>query len=356
MAACLKPRAPTAPIANTNISQVLQSPVYKEEAEETEFAILTVSVHNVQLLCQQVCSMEQLNSSVVTSNISSPGHPPPASWDSSGLVSAVVLSVCFLLGVPGNIAVIILRPNWENMSSLSQILMLNLAISDLLCLITLPLWIYTLLYGWNLGLVACKLLTYLVLCSIYCSMLTVMVLSLQRYLQVVRQRSFDQVGKRKLVVLLWLVAMILSISRLVVRQLTTDQNWTHCDWSFSSEAQQVAVQLTETLIGFISISVVAFSYISLYRKVDQAAFFNNPQTTRLVTSIIVTFFVLWMPYHIINVLDVAAVLLKNEGLMKFFGDSRGIALSLTYANSCLNPLLYAFASRNMCTVCQTREH
>ncbi|KAL7389209.1 hypothetical protein ABVT39_028354 [Epinephelus coioides] len=302
--------------------------------------------------------MEQLNSSVVTSNISSsPGHPPPASWDSRGLVPAVVLSVCFLLGVPGNIAVIILRPNWENMSSLSQILMLNLAISDLLCLITLPLWICSLLNGWNLGLVACKLLTYLVLCSIYCSMQTVTVLSVQRYLQVVRlQRSLDQVGRRRLLVLLWLVAMILSISRLVVRQLTTDQHWTHCDWSFSSEAQQVAVQLTEILIGFISISVVAFSYIGLKRKVDQAAFFNNPQTTRLVTSIIVTFFVLWMPYYIINVLGVAGVLLKSERLMKFFVDSKDIATALTFVNSCLNPLLYAFSSRNMCTVCQQREH
>nr|XP_033505135.1 leukotriene B4 receptor 1-like [Epinephelus lanceolatus] len=321
-------------------------------------AIITGSVHNVQLLCQQVCSMEQLNSSVVTSNISSsPGHPPPASWDSSGLVPAVVLSVCFLLGVPGNIAVIILRPNWENMSSLSQILMLNLAISDLLCLITLPLWIYTRLYGWNLGLVACKLLTYLALCSIYCSMLTVMVLSVQRYLQVVRLQKFlDQRGRRRLVVLLWLVAMILSISRLVVRQLATNQHWTSCQSSFSSEAQQVAVQLTETLIGFISISVVAFSYIGLYRTVDQAAFFNNPQTTRLVTSIIVTFFVLWMPYYIVNVLGVAGVLLKNESLMKFFVDNRNIAAALTFVNSCLNPLLYAFASRNMCTVCQQREH
>ncbi|XP_033505136.2 leukotriene B4 receptor 1-like [Epinephelus lanceolatus] len=302
--------------------------------------------------------MEQLNSSVVTSNISSsPGHPPPASWDSRGLVPVVVLSVCFLLGVPGNIAVIILRPNWENMSSLSQILMLNLAISDLLCLITLPLWIYTLLFSWKLGLVACKLLMYLMYCSIYSSTLTVMVLSVQRYLQVVRLQTFlDQRGRRRLVVLLWLVAMILSISRLVVLQLTTDKHWTNCQSSFSSEAQQVAVQLTETLIGFISISVVAFSYISLYRTVDQAAFFNNPQTTRLVTSIIVTFFVLWMPYIIINVLGVAGVLLKNERLMKFFVDSRDIAAALTFVNSCLNPLLYAFASRNMCTVCQQREH
>ncbi|KAL7387983.1 hypothetical protein ABVT39_004768 [Epinephelus coioides] len=266
--------------------------------------------------------MEQLNSSMVTSNISSPGHPPPASWDSRGLVPAVVLSVCFLLGVPGNIAVIILRPNWENMSSLSQILMLNLAISDLLCLITLPLWVYSLLNGWIFGLVACKLLAYLIYCSIYGSMLTVTVLSI-----------------------------CLSISSLVVRQLKTDQNWTRCQPHYSSKAQRVAKLLTKTVVRFFSIAVVALSYLGLYRKVNQAAFFNNPQATRLVTAIIVTYFVLWMPYPIVNVLGVAAVLLKNESLMKCFADISHIVGALSFANSCLNPLLYAFASKNMCTVC-----
>ncbi|XP_078029859.1 leukotriene B4 receptor 1-like [Epinephelus lanceolatus] len=302
--------------------------------------------------------MEQLNSSVVTSNISSsPGHPPPASWDSRGLVPSLVLSFCFLLGVPGNIAVIILRPNWENMSSLSQILMLNLAISDVLCLITLPLWVYALLNGWIFGLVACKLLSFLIYCSIYGSMLTVSVLSIQRYLQVVRlQKFFDQRGRRRLVALLWLVAMSLSISALVVRQLKTDQNWTSCLPHYSSEAQQVAVQLTETVVGSVSIAVVALSYIGLYRKVNQAAFFNNPQTTRLVTSIILTYFVLWMPHHIINVLGVAAFSLKNERLMKFSEDASNIAGALTFVNSCVDPLLYAFASRNLCTLCQKREH
>ncbi|XP_034383822.1 C-C chemokine receptor type 1-like [Cyclopterus lumpus] len=126
--------------------------------------------------------MDQLNSSVVTSNISSPGYPPLTSWFSD-LIASVVLSFCFLLGVPGNIAVITLRPNWEHLSDLSQILMLNLAVSDLLCLLTLPLWIYTLLYSWTFGLVTCKLLAYLVYCSLYGSLLTVTVLSVQRYLQ-----------------------------------------------------------------------------------------------------------------------------------------------------------------------------
>ncbi|KAI3364385.1 hypothetical protein L3Q82_011185, partial [Scortum barcoo] len=308
--------------------------------------IITHSLHNTQPLCQQVCSMEQLNSSVVTPNISSsPGHPPPATWASRNLAPVVVLSLCFLLGVPGNIAVIILKP--KHLCSLSQTLMLNLAVSDLLCLLTLPLWIYTLLHSWTLGLVSCKLLAYLVYCSLYGSMLTVMALGIQRYLQVVySHKLFDQAGRRRLLVLLWLVAMILSIPSLVVRQLTSEQHRTNCQPRYSSQAQQVAVLLIESLLGFLSVSVVAFAYIRLHRKVNQAAFFNNPQTTRLVTSIIVTFFVLWMPYLIINVISLVATWLKNEGLLKFCKKSWNTTGALMFVNSSLNPLLYAFASKN----------
>ncbi|XP_045916924.1 type-1B angiotensin II receptor-like isoform X2 [Micropterus dolomieu] len=298
--------------------------------------------------------MEQLNSTVVTSNIlSSPGYPPPNSWDSRGLVPAVMLSLCFLLGVPGNIAVIILKPNWQHLSSVSQSLMLNLAISDLLCLLTLPVWIYTYLYSWTLGQVACKLLAYLVYCSLYGSLLTVTVLSVQRYLQVVYlQKCSHQVGRKRLLALLWLVSMILSIPALVVRHVIEDQDWTQCKSDYSSQAQHVAVLLTESLQEVVSFSVVAFSYIRLQKKMNQAAFFNNPQTTRLVASIIVTFFVLWMPHLVINVFGVAAFSLNNKGLLMFCTNSWDIVRALVFVNSCLNPLLYAFASRNMCTVRQ----
>ncbi|XP_036066562.1 uncharacterized protein LOC112157586 [Oryzias melastigma] len=103
--------------------------------------------------------MEQLNLTAVTPNISSPpGLLPSPPMNSRGVLPAVVLSLCFLLGVPGNIAVIILKPNFQQLSSMTQCLMLNLAVSDLLCLVTLPLWIYSLLYGWIFGLVASGIL------------------------------------------------------------------------------------------------------------------------------------------------------------------------------------------------------
>ncbi|XP_024866297.1 leukotriene B4 receptor 1-like [Kryptolebias marmoratus] len=296
--------------------------------------------------------MDQPDSTVATSNFSSPGLEPHSSWVSIRRASAVVLSLCFVPGVPGNIAVIILRPNWEHMSRLSQSLMLNLAVSDLLCLLTLPLVIDALLYGWRFNLVSCKLLAYVVYCSIYSSQLTVTGLSIQRYLLVVHQQDCQQVQKRLVLVLLWLVAFILSTPHLVVQQLVPKQQWTDCRPQYSSDAQWMAVLMTETIVGIISFFIVMFSYIRIHKKVSQAAFFNNPQTTRLITSIIVSFVVLWVPYFTTSVLGIVAICLRNEGLQKFYKNSWNIIAALTFVNKCLNPLLYAFTSHNICSVCQ----
>ncbi|XP_023129985.2 C-C chemokine receptor type 7-like [Amphiprion ocellaris] len=285
--------------------------------------------------------MEQLNFTMVESNTSSsPEYQPD-------VVPAVLLSICFLLGVPGNIAVVLLRPNWQHLSSLSQSLMLNLAFSDLLCLLTLPVWIYMLLYSWTLGLEACKVVIYLVYCSVYGSQLAVTMLGIQRYLVVVRLKKFLHLGRKRLLVLLWLVAALLSIPALVFQELYRYQNWSECVRIYSADPPRMAALLTESVAGFISLFVVAFAYIQVRRKVNQAAFFNNPQTNRLVTSIIVTSFVLWVPYHTVNVLSVVAISLNIRSLWNFFHKTWGIVVAVTFVNSCLNPLLYAFASYKM---------
>uniref|UniRef100_A0A3B3DTX3 G-protein coupled receptors family 1 profile domain-containing protein n=1 Tax=Oryzias melastigma TaxID=30732 RepID=A0A3B3DTX3_ORYME len=281
--------------------------------------------------------MEQLNLTAVTPNISSsPGLLRPPSMDSRGVVPAVVLSLCFLLGLPGGIAVIILKPNFHQLSSMTQTLMLNLAVSDLVGLLILPPWIYSLLYGWIFGLVACKILKYFMYCCVYGSLLTIVLLSFQRYMLVVHQQFYNQTKMRLLLVLLWLVALILSIPGLVVQQLTPNQQWVHCINQFSSRAQKMAMLLAEAIVGFASFFIVAFSYIQLYRKVKQTPFFNNPQTSRLVTSIIIVFICLWIPYCIADVLTV-----------KIFKDIQDIAGVLIYINSCLNPILYTFMSKTL---------
>ncbi|CAL9692276.1 unnamed protein product [Knipowitschia caucasica] len=286
--------------------------------------------------------MDQLNcTSANFTNSSSSGPAASGSWVSQTVVPTVMLSVCFLVGIPGNVAVLILKPNWQQLSTLTQSLIVNLALSDLLCLVTLPVWIYTLLYSWTLGLVTCKMMSFLVHCSLNSSLLTVTALSVQRYMQVLhKQRSLQ--FKKRLLVLMWCMSMVLSIPALVIRQIDNDQKCFPC---YTSTAQQVAVLMSESFVGFTSFFITAATYICLNRKLTEAVYFQSSWTFKLITGIIVTFFVLWMPYFIFDLVVGIAILQSTRGIHEFFQSSYNIFASVTFINSCLNPILYAFAFR-----------
>lgn len=57
-------------------------------------------------------------------------------------VSSAVLGLCFLLGMPGNIMVVVVILRNFKKDNFTLQLILNLAASDMLSLITLPLWIH----------------------------------------------------------------------------------------------------------------------------------------------------------------------------------------------------------------------
>ncbi|XP_051974411.1 C-C chemokine receptor type 1-like [Xyrauchen texanus] len=73
------------------------------------------------------------------------------------LAASTVLGLCCVLGVPGNIVVMVMLTQHLKEGSFTPQLMLSLAVSDLLSLITLPVWIYALLNGWIFGQGPCKL-------------------------------------------------------------------------------------------------------------------------------------------------------------------------------------------------------
>ncbi|XP_034150725.1 leukotriene B4 receptor 1 [Esox lucius] len=293
--------------------------------------------------------MEHLNSSR-TSTLD------PTFQDSGRLTSSVILGMCCVLGLPANIAVlvVILRRSPRRLN-FTLYLMLNLASSDILCLTTVPVWIYTVLHGWTLGRVICKLATFLLYLSLYANVLTVTLLGIQRYIQVLYTQMWSRLGSKGEVALLlaiWVLACVLTSSAVATRDVGEGEQ--KCERKTRSDAERIAVLLLETLLGFVvPFSALMVSYCCLHRRVNQTALFSNTKLTWLVTSVVVAFFIFWIPVHIVNVVDIVGIALRDswpkasERLLRYRSTAARVVRSFTFINSCLDPFLYAFASRRI---------
>ncbi|XP_060739559.1 leukotriene B4 receptor 1-like [Tachysurus vachellii] len=271
----------------------------------------------------------------------------PVSTDN--LISSSVLAVCFILGVPGNIAVMVRLSGWLKKGSFTPRLMLSLAISDLLTLIPLPLWIWALLHEWVFGLVFCKLLSYIMMLSFFCSVLCVVLMSMQRYIQVLHPEKWKKLGRKGQKILLsgmWMLSVVISCYVLVKRNISFDKEGRlQCTLRYQNKAERVLTLIWQIIIFVASFTIVSYFYFQLHRGVNNSAFFSSNSLTKVVTRIVVCFFIFWIPNQIFDIVIIIATLPGNNNLLisAEFGDS--VTTALIFFNSCVNPFLYAFSAR-----------
>ncbi|XP_020357272.2 leukotriene B4 receptor 1-like [Oncorhynchus kisutch] len=280
----------------------------------------------------------------------------PDGVDSGRLILSIIMGLCCVLGLPGNIAVlvVILRRSSRRLN-FTLCLMLNLASSDILCLATVPVWIYTLRQGWTLGRAACKLASFLLYFSMCSNVLTVTLLGVHRYLQVLYPPMWNRLGRKGEAVLflaLWGLAGALTAPAVATRDVVDGRP--HCQRHKGSDAERVAVLVLEIVLWFVvPFSVLVTSYCRLHRRVNQTALFSSAKMTRLVISVVVTFFILWIPVNIVKVLAIARIVLQtsppevSDALRRHGNAAARVALCFMVFNSCLDPFLYAFASRRI---------
>ncbi|XP_027018559.1 C-X-C chemokine receptor type 2-like [Tachysurus fulvidraco] len=284
--------------------------------------------------------MQQLNSS--NSSLTTP-------VSTVNLISSSVLAVCFILGVPGNIAVMVHLSGWLKRGSFTPRLMLSLAISDLFTLISLPVWIWALLHGWVFGLVLCKLLSYILYLNLYCSVLCVVLMSMQRYIQVLHPEKWKKLGrngKKILLSAMWMLSAVFSCYALVVRNESRDrEKLLQCRLNYQNKVERVATLIWEIIILVASSTIVSYFYFHLYRGVNNSAFFSSNSFTKVVTRIVVCSFIIWFPVQISNIVIIFATLTGNDSLLSSAESGDNVTSALVFINSCVNPFLYAFSAR-----------
>ncbi|XP_026097873.1 leukotriene B4 receptor 1-like [Carassius auratus] len=268
----------------------------------------------------------------------------------SAVASSTVLGLCCALGVPGNVAALVMLAQHLKDDSFTPKLMLSLAVSDLLSLIFLPVWIDALLNGWVFGQGLCKLFSYVVYWSLYSSVLSVTLLSVQRYLQVLypqRWAKLGQKGQKWLIFGIWTLSGALGSYALYYRNVKQKAGLLRCYQDYENKQEKIVILLVETLVMFFVpvFSLLCF-YHRLHQRINQSVSFRSHRLTKLSVRIVVAFFIFGTPAMINNLVSMAMPW-ESDG-------SNNITGALFCINSCVNPFLYAFSARTL--RCRRKQH
>ncbi|KAG7229022.1 hypothetical protein INR49_013255 [Caranx melampygus] len=101
----------------------------------------------------------------------------------------VFFSIVVVFSLIGNTLVIVILAKYENLKSLTNAFILNLALSDLFSTAGLPFWAYYHMYGWNLGEVACKIVSFVFSIGFYSSGILLILMTIHRYIAVMKPLS-----------------------------------------------------------------------------------------------------------------------------------------------------------------------
>ncbi|XP_029975190.1 leukotriene B4 receptor 1-like [Salarias fasciatus] len=292
----------------------------------------------------------------VNSTVSSAGNETIVDNKAATTMGALILSLVFLLGFPGNVFVIWSILARARKHSVTTLLILNLAVADGSLMALTPFFIvYLVLKRWIIGALMCKVLFYLCLVNMYASIQLIMLMSAYRLVAVLWPQRVAKLSGRKTVMpvlaLVWLLVLIASVPALVYRDVRCKGATPVCD-SFHDRNKDVAIQyMLELVLGLlIPYTVIIVSYICILRRIRQTRFRRRIRSEKLILAIVLTFCLLWLPYHVTNVVQVTWALCPEGSVKNMLGKiwqrSRAVTSSIAFISSCANPVLYFFAGKS----------
>ncbi|NWI67528.1 AGTR2 protein, partial [Todus mexicanus] len=288
--------------------------------------------------------------------------PPPCQLTSSGyqfsLIPAV-FTVVFFLGLVGNSMVVVVLCWRSGPKTVANIYIFNLAMADLLCLANLPFWAtyYAQGYNWLFGSLMCKISSSVLCLNMFASIFFITCMSVDRYHVIVHpihsQRRTSQQACF-IALLVWTLACLSSLPTFYFRDTHYIESLgvNACIMAFPHKNYakwSVAAAFLKNALGFfIPFTVITMCYICIRRHLLKAKFGKNKQkrdkVLKLVAAVVVAFFISWLPFHILTFLDalVHMNIIKNCNVTGIIDTALPFGISMAFANSCINPLLYCF--------------
>ncbi|XP_073527250.1 leukotriene B4 receptor 1-like [Phyllobates terribilis] len=287
---------------------------------------------------------------IVTGNITPTNFTKELATGSS--LGIAILSIALIIGFPGNAFVIWTVLTCMKKRTVACNLILHLAIADLFVILTAPVFIHLLATGsWVFGNIICKLCHYISCLSMYASILLITSMSIDRFFAVAKPLASLTIRTRStvnhMIFALWLLASLLAIPMPLYREVIPFKNKQLCLAVHGSSGHVIFQYLFEFITGFaFPFSIIISCYVYIGLRLRTANFQNKHRTSRLVIMIVVTFALFWLPYQVMNFMQVSGEFFSAEKLINMAKAARPTATAFAFFSSSVNPILYVFAAGN----------
>uniref|UniRef100_UPI00398ED5DE neuropeptide Y receptor type 1 n=1 Tax=Pristiophorus japonicus TaxID=55135 RepID=UPI00398ED5DE len=287
-------------------------------------------------------------------------------------ILALVYSAILLLGVLGNLLLITIIMKQKEMHNVTNILIVNLSVSDLLIsIMCLPFtFVYTFMDHWIFGAAMCKLNSMIQCISITVSIFSLVLIAVERHQLIINPRGWRPNNKHAYlsIAIMWALALLTSLPFpffhiLTDEQFKIDPKYAKefagkylCLDPWPSENQRL-VYTTFLLVMqyFAPLCFIFICYFKIYIRLRRRKNMmdkirenkyradENRRINIMLISIVVAFAVCWLPLNIFNaVFDWNYEVINNCHHNLVFSICHLAAMLST----CTNPIFYGFLNKN----------
>lgn len=276
-----------------------------------------------------------------------------------------VFSMVFVVGLITNVVAMYIFTCSLKLRNETTTYMINLVVSDLLFVLTLPLRVfYFINQNWPFGSVLCKLSVSLFYTNMYGSILFLTCISVDRFLAIVhplRSRSLRTKSNAKIVCAgVWVLVLAGSLPTGFKLETTSKNgNSTTCFENFSSnqwKSHLSKVVIFIEAVGFltplllnVACSIMVLQTLRRPQTVSRGGKLNKTKILRMIIVHLSIFCFCFIPF---NVNLVFYALVRTNTLKGCFVESvvrtiYPIALCIAVSNCCFDPIVYYFTSETI---------
>lgn len=279
--------------------------------------------------------------------------------------------VIFILGLTANSASLcVFISMWRKGKKFTSVnlYMVNLLLSDLMLVCTLPLRAAYYLLGsnWPFGDIACRIASYVFYINMYGSVYFLLALSVIRYIAVSHPFKFLSVDTGPCgwvgCILIWLFVGLASAPLLSAGSEVDEAGRIHCLELGKGLGTIILLNRASLVVGFaLPFAVISVCYmcvlLSLRKRRAGLNGLSRPSRRKSFALVILglcIFMVCFLPYHVVR-----TVFLEAEQNAQKYGCSymcgirkaAVVTLCLAAGNSCLDPFLFFFVGENFKDFC-----